>query len=215
MICAFSQFPKAHQRREPFCAFKLGALGKNPKAQARSFGCFSMAHQRRNAAARRCAVAPLARRCLWGTEQMTDASRPPPAPPADDDVPRAPPTPPPGPTPFPQPARPPRRRRVPVEGKKDTAPTRLSFLRSTSSSASDGVSETGGSLLGLPVFVCLPRPGPARSCCPLVPFALPIFFSSAPKPLPPNEPPFAPPGQPAPPGPSPWLQPPAPPKRRP
>jgi hypothetical protein len=62
MICAFDQFPKAHQRRKPFCAFKLGALGKNPKAQARSFGFFPKAHQRRNAAARRCAFAPLARR---------------------------------------------------------------------------------------------------------------------------------------------------------
>jgi len=56
MICAFDQFPMAHQRRKRVCAFKLGALGKNLKAQARSFRCFSMAHQRRKrgSAALRC-----------------------------------------------------------------------------------------------------------------------------------------------------------------
>jgi hypothetical protein len=64
MICAFDQFPKAHQRRKRVCAFKLGALGKNPMAQARSIGVFfngaPKAQPRQRGATLRYACSPLA-----------------------------------------------------------------------------------------------------------------------------------------------------------
>jgi hypothetical protein len=40
MSCAFTRFPKAHQRRKGICAFNASALGKNLKAQGDALGVF-------------------------------------------------------------------------------------------------------------------------------------------------------------------------------
>jgi hypothetical protein len=67
----------AHQWRNFFLRHYRSALGKNPMAQARSIGCFPMAHQWRKGGSAALRFASLARRLRSpkkGTETMTDTT---------------------------------------------------------------------------------------------------------------------------------------------